>query len=293
MTFCMSRGLSERRSCAIARISRSSYRYIPDPDRDEQLTSEIKQIAKEHRRYGYRRVWALLRRRKRYVNHKRVYRLWKSAGLCLPSCKRRKPAPKRGYIPMTALHPNHVWTYDFMEDRTANGRKIRILNVVDEFTRVCLACEVARRFDARAVIAVLEELFARNGMPEYLRSDNGPEFIAKDLKSQLASRNVRPYYIAPGSPWQNAYVESFNGKLREECLNLEIFASLLEAQVIIESWRVYYNEARPHQSLEYKTPCEFLEIYRQGVDGMNDKVRKDLSEGEPLVTEVLAQRVPS
>lgn len=237
----MSRGLSERRSCALVQISRSSNRYIPGRENDEQLTTEIRQIASEHRCYGYRRVWALLRR-KRLINHKRLYRLWKSAGLCLPR-RRRKPAPKGDRSPMTALYPNHVWTYDFMEDRTANHRKIRILNVVrSEFTRICLTCEVARRFDAKAVIAVLEELFARNGTPEYLRSDNGPEFIAKGLKSWLVSRNVRPHYIAPGSPWQNAFVESFNGKLREECLNLEVFASLLEAQVIIGSWRVHYNE---------------------------------------------------
>lgn len=287
----MSRGLSERRSCALVQISRSSNRYIPGRENDEQLTSEIKQIASEHRCYGYRRVWALLRRKKRLINHKRVYRLWKSAGLCLPR-KRRKPAPKGGQVPMTALYPNHVWTYDFMEDRTANHRKIRILNVVDEFTRICLTCEVARRFNAKAVIAVLEELFARNGTPEYLRSDNGPEFIAKGLKSWLVSRDVRPHYIAPGSPWQNAYVESFNGKLREECLNLEVFASLLEAQVIIGSWRIHYNETRPHQSLGYKTPCEFLEAYRQGVDAIHNKERKASSEEKSVIAEMPTTEVP-
>ena len=165
---------------------------------------------------------------------------------------------------MSAKYPNHVWTYDFVQDVTSDHRTIRILNVVDEYSRICMRCEVGRGMPSKKVIAVLKALFAEKGAPEYLRSDNGPEFIAKALREWLKLSGVKTHYIEPGSPWQNAYCESFNGKLRDECLQMEIFRSLLESQVIMEEWRKYYNEERPHQSLDYLTPEEYLAKYNMG-----------------------------
>jgi putative transposase len=205
----------------------------------------------------------VLRREGWTINHKRVHRLWQELGLSLP--RSRRPLRRRGGgrdpVPVRAERPNHVWTYDFLKDHCANGQALRVLALVDEFTREGLTIEVGGSLGARRVIAVLERAFAEQGQPECLRSDNGPEFIAQDLNRLLAERGPRPRYIDPGCPWQNAYGESFNGRLRDECLNLELFANRREAAVIIEAWRREYDEERPHQSLGYRTPAE---VHRAG-----------------------------
>ncbi len=167
-------------------------------------------------------------------------------------------------MPVRADRPNHVWTYDFLQDHCANGQALRILTLVDEFTRECLAIEVGGSLGARRVIAVLERVFAEHGQPEWLRSDNGPEFIAQILKRWLAERGPKPRYIDPGCPWQNPYGESFNGRLRDECLNRELFANRREAAVVLEAWRHEYNEERPHSSLGYRTPREFRAAWIRG-----------------------------
>ena len=191
------------------------------------------------------------------VNLKRVYRLWKKLGLTLSKRPSRKRVRRGGPVPLKALYPRHVFTYDFMQDQTADGRRLKILTVVDEFTRESIAIRVERRMPAAIVIEVLREAFRRYGAPEFLRSDNGPEFIAEAVQSWLVSQGTKTHYIDPASPWQNAFGESFNDKLRQECLNLEVFETLEEAKVVIARWRRAYNGERPHSSLGYRTPKEF------------------------------------
>ena len=256
--FLRSKGVPERRACRLLHISRSGLRYRPVQDRDAALHQRLRDLARRHPRYGYRRAWAMLRREGMAVNLKRVHRVWKDLGLAVPRPRRRRR--RRGGhdpVPVRAERPGHVWTYDFLKDHCENGQVLRILTLVDEFTRECLAIEVGGSLGARRVMAVLERAFGDHGPPEWLRSDNGPEFIALALKTWLAERGARPRYIDPGCPWQNAYGESFNGKLRDECLNLELFANRREAAVIIEAWRHSYNTQRPHSSLDYRTPREF------------------------------------
>lgn len=253
----MGAGLSERQSCAVAQIARSVYDYVCDEEEDQELVRRIRALARKHKRYGYRRVWALLRRAKMKVNLKRVYRLWKKLGLTLSRRPSRKRVRRGGQVPLKALYPRHVFTYDFMQDQTADGRMLKILTVVDEFTRESIAICVERRMPAAVVIEVLREAFRRYGAPEYIRSDNGPEFIAEAVQSWLAQQGTKTHYIDPASPWQNAFGESFNDKLRQECLNLEVFETLGEAKVVIARWRREYNGERPHSSLGYRTPREF------------------------------------
>lgn len=250
-------GLSERRSCALVQIGRSSCRYQAHPRDDRTLVRKLRCIAKRYKRYGYRRAWAKLVRRGERINPKRVYRIWRQEGLARRIRKRKPRGQQAGSVPLHAEYPNHVWTYDFMADTTRDGRKLKILTVLDEFTRESIAIEVERRMPAPAVIAVLERAFAQYGLPVYLRSDNGPEFVARAVKAWLAKQGVSTYYIEPGSPWQNAFGESFNDKLRDECLNMEVFGSLTEAKVILNQWRHYYNTRRPHSSLGYLTPLEY------------------------------------
>ncbi len=196
----------------------------------------------------------------------RVHRLWRQHGLRVPrkTRRRRRLGTSAGSITRhAALHIDHVWTYDFVKDQTLDGRSIKILTVVDEYTRECLAAVVARSITAAAVVGVLRGLFAQRGVPRHIRSDNGPEFIAGAVRSWLAVNNVGPLYIEPGAPWQNGVGESFNGKLRDECLNLELFTSLREARVVIEDYRREYNHRRPHSSLGYRTPAAFAAACRQ------------------------------
>ena len=250
---------SERRACLVIGQPRSTQRYDKQIPADEELLRQrIIELASEYGHYGYRRVAALLRNEGWIVNHKRVQRIWRKEGLKVP-----QKQPKRGrlwlndgsVVRLKPLFPKHVWSYDFMEDRTHNGVKFRILNVMDEFTRECLAVKVARSLTSHNVIEVLTELFIERGVPVHIRSDNGPEFIAKRVRDWLERLQVRPLFIEPGSPWENGYIESFNGKMLDELLNLEIFYSLKEAQVLIEMWRKHYNTIRPHSALGYRPPA--------------------------------------
>ena len=220
-------------------------------------------------RYGYRRITALLRWEGWRVNHKRVERIWRQEGLKVP-----RKQPKRGRLWLAdgacvrrrAAHRNHVWSYDFVFERTHDGRPLRMLVIVDEYTRECLAIDVARRLGSEDVLERLAELFVRRGTPEFIRSDNGAEFTAIAVREWLARLGVTTLYIAPGSPWENGYVESFNGKLRDELLDREIFYTLQEAQLLIERWRQHYNRFRPHSALGYRPPApEAIEITPPGM----------------------------
>ncbi len=253
----------ERRGCELVGISRSVARYEPQEREGEaELRRRIRELSRRHKRYGYRFVTELLRREGLIVNHKRVHRLWKEEGLALP-----RKRPKRRRVGETveivnkATCRNHVWTYDFVEDRTDKGNKLRMLNIVDEYTRECLSIRVERFIDSFKVMDTLNWLFLTRGVPGHIRSDNGPEFIAKAMKDWLAESGCKTIYIEPGSPWENPYIESFNGKFRDECLNREIFRNVREAQEVVEKWRQEYNEFRPHSSLGYMTPAEFSHRY--------------------------------
>jgi putative transposase len=250
--------VSERRACQVIGQPRSTQRYDKQiPEDEELLRQRIIELASKYGRYGYRRITALLRNEGWIVNHKRVQRIWREEGLKVP-----QKQPKRGrlwlnngsIVRLKPLFPKHVWSYDFVQDRTHNGVKFRILNVIDEFTRECLAVKVARSLTSHDVIDVLTDLFIERGVPVHIRSDNGPEFIARRVRDWLERLQVRPLFIEPGSPWENGYIESFNGKMRDELLNLEIFYSLKEAQVLIEMWRRHYNTIRPHSALGYRPP---------------------------------------
>jgi putative transposase len=270
------RGLSLRRSCALCHISRSSLGYRPRLRRrlrDQQLVAQLREIARKHPRYGYRRAHALLCRSGTRVNVKRVHRLWRRERLSVSCRKPRRRRPDRKEMPpLVATHPNHVWTYDFVHDACANGQRLKLLTLTDEFTRESLAIEVTTSMRARGVVGVLERVIRERGAPAYLRSDNGPEFVAHAVKQWLRVQQVQTAYIEPGSPWQNAYGESFNGRLRDECLNLEWFRSVLEARVIIGAWRRHYNEERPHSSLDYQTPQEFRRSYDRQHGGVEAQI---------------------
>jgi putative transposase len=251
--------VSERRVCAALGQHRSTQRKAPrGHDDEEALTADIVEFARQYGRYGYRKITALLRDAGWLVNDKRVERNWRREGLKVPAKQ-----PKKGRlwlddgscIRLRPEHRDHVWSYDFVEDRTHDGRKYRTLNVVDEFTRECLAIRVARKLNSTDVIDVLSDLFILRGMPGHIRSDNGPEFIAQAVQDWINAVGAKTAYIAPGSPWENGYVESFNARFRDELLDGEIFYSLKEAQVIIESWRRHYNTVRPHGSIGYKPPA--------------------------------------
>ncbi|MBL4641016.1 MAG: IS3 family transposase [Erythrobacter sp.] len=250
--------VSERRVCRVLGQHRSTQRKAPRGADDEQaLTEDIIALAKQYGRYGYRRVTALLRDAGWTVNRKRVERIWRREGLKVP-----QKQPKRGRlwlndgscIRLRPEYPGHVWAYDFVEARTHDGRKFRILTIIDEASRECLALIVARKLKHQDVLAALADLFVSRGPPAHIRSDNGSEFIAKAVREWLGKIGVKTLYIAPGSPWENGYNESFNGSLRDELLNGEIFYSLAEAEVLIEAWRRHYNTVRPHSSLGYRPP---------------------------------------
>src|SRR5215213_1766020 len=252
--------VSERRACAALGQHRSTQRKLPrGRDDEERLTADIIELARQYGRYGYRKVAELLRSTAGWVvNDKRVERIWRREGLKVP-----EKQPKRGRlwladgscIRLRAERPNHVWSYDFVEDRTHDGRKYRMLNVLDEFTHECLAIRVARRLKAVDVIDVLSDLFILRGVPGHIRSDNGPEFVAKAVQAWITAVGAKAVYIAPGSPWENGFIESLNARLRDELPDGEIFYSLREAQVVIESWRRHYNQVRPHASLGYRAPA--------------------------------------
>ncbi len=259
---------SERRACKVLGQSRSTQRYRPrEPNRDQPLVKRMLAIVRQHPRYGYRRVWALLRDEGWSVNRKRVYRLWRREGLKVPRKQRKKRhlgTSANGIVRRRAEHINHVWCYDFVKDQTTDGRPLKFLPIVDEYTRECLAIDVARSITATDVIESLRDLFAIRGAPTFIRSDNGPEFIARAIREWLTESGVETLFIAPGSPWENAYCESFNSRFRDELLNRELFTSLAEAGVITEDYRLAYNHQRPHSSLSYLTPAAFAVVVRGG-----------------------------
>ena len=261
--------LSERRACRALGVPRSTLPYaVVEPERDKELLLRIKELAQKHPRFGYRRVTALLRRDGWAVNLKRVHRLWRAAGLKVPQAQRKRRrlgSSENGCTRHRAERPNHVWSYDFVMDQTAEGKRLKILPVVDEFTRQCLTIEVQRSMTAEDVASVPEGFFERHGEPEQIRSAKGPELIAEAVRSWLARRGSKTLYIAPGSPWENAYSESFNSRFRDEFLNREVFETLKEAQVLIEDHRREYNDYRPHSSLDYQTPSAFAAACRQPI----------------------------
>lgn len=251
--------VSERRACKVLNVPRATLRRDPKLNEyKEKLKKRVIELAKEFGRYGYRRVTALLKREGWEVNHKSVYRIWRIEGLKVP-----EKQPKRGRlwlndgscIRLKAEYPNHVWSYDFVFDRTHDGRAIKMLTMIDEYTRECLAIRVERKLCSFDVLEAVGKVIRMRGIaPKYIRSDNGPEFIADKLRQWFEKVGVDTLYIEPGSPWENGYIESFNGKLRNELLNGELFYTLKEAQTIIENWRIEYNYLRPHSSLGYGSP---------------------------------------
>jgi len=253
-------GVSERRACKVLDQSRSTQRRtLSLPSDEQQLTGDIIALATKYGRYGYRRITALPNNDCGWqVNHKRVERIWRKEGLKVPQ---KQPKRKRLWlndgscIRLRPEHRDHVWSYDFVTTRTSNGRAFRMLNIMDEYTRECLAILVKRRITSQDVTERLFELFMMKGIPEHIRSDNGPEFTAKAIRDWLNKLGVKTLFIEPGNPWENGYIESFNGKLRDELLNREIFTTLTEAKVLIEQWRIEYNHIRPHSSLGYRPPA--------------------------------------
>ena len=252
-------GASERRACKVIGQARTTQRYEPKTNEEKEiLRTRVIALAEKYGRYGYRTITDMLNNEGWRVGKDAVYSIWREEGLQVP-----QKQPKRGRlwladgscIRLRPEHPNHVWSYDFVHDRTHDGRPFRILNIIDEYTKESLATFTKRRINSQDVILVLAELFLLRGIPKHIRSDNGPEFIAKKLVKWLKDLEVGPLFIQPGSPWENGYCESFNGKMRDQFLNGEIFYSLFEAKVLIEKWRQHYNTVRPHSSLGGKTPA--------------------------------------
>src|SRR5215210_2785657 len=257
-------GVSERRACRVIAQPRSSQRYAGHKvERDRRLTERMIELSRENPRYGYRRVWALLRREGWPVNKKRVHRLWRKEGLKVPQkqCKRRRlllGESENGCTRRRAEHKDHVWSYDFVMDLTEDDRRLKMMPVVDEYTRECLSIDVERSITAEDVVSTLASLFRSRGEPAFIRSDNGPEFIARAIKEWLEASEVKTLYIEPGSPWENAYSETFISRFGDELLKREVFADLLEAKVLVEDYRGHYNHQRPHSALGYQTPAEFV-----------------------------------
>ncbi len=271
--------VSERRACRVVEQHRTSQRHVSTKaTKDTALSRRMVELSRENPRYGYRRVWALLRREGWEVNKKRVQRLWREAGLKVPQKqhKRRRlvGSGENGVTKKRAEYPNHVWSYDFAMDSSEDGRRVKVLPVVDEYSRECLSLEGQRSITTSGVIDTLSRLFIERGEPDYIRSDNGPEFIAEALKEWLAVSGVKTLYIEPGSPWENAYSETFVSQMRDELLDRELFANLKEAQVLLEDYRGHYNHHRPHGALSYMTPAEFaaLEALRGQSSGPSEQL---------------------
>ena len=259
-------GLSQRLACRIVGQHRSTQRHQPvEPDRDRALRAELRQLSRAHPRWGYRRAHAQLCQQGWRVNRKAIQRLWREEGLQVPGRRRKRQRLGTSTTPadrLAAEHPDHVWALDYQYDQTQDGRRLKLLNVVDEHTREALAIEVARRIDADATVKVLDRLVVQRGAaPRFLRCDNGPELTANALRDWCRFAGAGTSYIEPGSPWQNPYVESFGGRLRDELLAVEAFSSLLEAQVLVEDWRIEYNTLRPHSALGYLTPTDFAKAW--------------------------------
>tara|TARA_B100000953_G_scaffold221901_1_gene183693 strand:+ start:416 stop:1267 length:852 start_codon:yes stop_codon:yes gene_type:complete len=251
--------VSERRACLVLGQHRSTQRKVPRGRADEErLRQDIITLSETYGRYGYRMVTGLLNNAGWHVNHKRVERIWRSEGLKVP-----RKHKKRGRlwlndgscVRLRPKRPNHVWSYDFVHERTHDGRAFRTLNIIDEFSKEALMIRVNRKLNSTDVVDALTDLFILRGPPVYIRSDNGPEFVAEKVRKWITTVGAKTAFIEPGSPWENGYCESFNSRFRDELLNGEIFYTLKEAQIIIEKWRVHYNTVRPHSSLGYKPPA--------------------------------------
>jgi len=253
------RGLSARRACTLFSVARSALRYQGRKTaKDAVVVERMRELSAQYPRYGYRRIRIFLGRDGHRMSVGRAYRLWRVAGLQLPRKRPRKRVAVARPRPQAPRGPNQVWSYDFVFDHCANGQQLKCLTVTDEFTKEGLAIDVDGRIRSPRVIEVLSRLVSARGAPTFLRSDNGPEFVSKALLSWIVAQGIGTALIEPGKPWQNGVTESFNGKFRDECLSLEWFRSRAEAKVIIETWRRHYNEVRPHSSLGYLTPNEFV-----------------------------------
>ncbi len=255
-------GVSERRACRVLGQQRSTQRQPPKKATEEEgrLVARMLELVRKHPRYGYRRIWALLRREGWRVNRKRVHRLWRQQGLKVPRKQRKKRrlgSSANSCARRPAERKDHVWAWDFLHDRTSDGRALKWFTLVDEHTRECLALEVERGMTAKAVVAVLAGVVRGRGAPLHIRSDNGPEFIAEAIRAWVAGAGLEALYIEPGAPWETGYAESFNSKVRDELLNPEEFGSVLEAKVLAKEWKREYNQVRPHSSLGYRTPAEY------------------------------------
>jgi putative transposase len=252
-------GISERRACRTLEQHRSTQRKVPHGRRDEErLTDDIIAFARQYGRYGYRMVTGLLNNSGWHVNHKRVERIWRREGLKVPQKQAKKGRlwlNDGSCVRLRAERANHVWSYDFVQDRTHDGRIYRTLNIIDEFTREALMIRADRKLNSTDVVDALTDLFILRGTPEFIRSDNGPEFIAHKVRDWIAAVGAKTAYIEPGSPWENGYCESFNARFRDELLNGEIFYTLKEARIVIEQWRRHYNTVLPHSALGYRPPA--------------------------------------
>jgi putative transposase len=259
-------GVSQRWACQLVGQHRSTQRHQPaEPDRDRALREQLRQFSRVHPRWGYRRAHAQLRQAGWSINRKTVQRLWREEGLRVPARRRKRQRLGTSTAPadrLAAERPNHVWALDYQFDQTTDGRSLKLLNVVDEHTREALTIEVNRRIDADATVAVLDRLVAeRQTAPLFIRCDNGPELTANALRDWCRFNRAGTSYIEPGSPWQNPYVESFGGRLRDELLAVEAFSSLLEARMLVEDWRIEYNTIRPHSALGYRTPAQYARAW--------------------------------
>jgi putative transposase len=255
--YAIQRGLNHRRACALLSTNRSSLFYSHKmPIKDQTVIEAMKQLSGTYPRFGSRRIRVFLGRSGIIIGKERCSRLWAKAGLQVPKKRRRKMTGTR-LRPLAPTAQNSVWSYDFVYDACANGQKLKCLTVIDEYTRECLAIDVAGSMRSARVIEVLSQLMCVHGVPRYLRSDNGPEFVSKALLEWTSKESLNLALIEPGKPWQNGSNESFNGKFRDECLSMEWFRHRLEAKVVIEDWRIHYNSVRPHSSLNYRTPEEF------------------------------------
>jgi putative transposase len=275
--------LSERRACKLLEVDRSSYRYEPEPDRNAALRQELIALARQKPRYGYRRLGVLLERRGYKANHKRLYRLYREEHLAVRRLRRKRLMRPAATVLML-MRANQEWSMDFVMDGLATGRALRLLTVVDNYTRECLAMEVDSCLSSQRVTRVLERVMEQRGRPEAVRCDNGPEFTSRHFLAWCEERKIGLVHIQPGRPMQNGHVESFNGRLRDECLNANWFATLADARRKIEAWRQEYNEERPHSSLDYRTPRQFAV--------QMDRLRKDLCEDEVGQEDSIAVPLP-
>ena len=275
--------LSERRACKLLEMDRSSYRYEPQSDRNAALRQELIMLARQKPRYGYRRLGVLLERRGYKANHKRLYRLYRQEHLAVRRLRRKRLIRPAATV-VTLTRANQEWSMDFVMDGLATGRALRLLAVVDNYTRECLAVEVDSCLSSQRVTRVLERVMEQRGGPETVRCDNGPEFTSRHFLAWCEERRIGLVHIQPGRPMQNGHVESFNGRLRDECLNANWFATLVDARQKIEAWRQEYNNERPHSSLNYRTPREFADRIAS--------VRKDLCEDEVGQEDSIAVPLP-